>query len=259
MAERRTGASRVADVPPDVLAALNAGTAEAATLAEGLAVDFAALAAAAFPDLPADAVRTVRAAAAVGVKQRMERVGQLLLTHLGSDGLARAAAHRSDTVRGWACFAVALTPGLSLADRLRCIRPLAADPHFGVREWAWMAVRPHVAAELPAALAALAPWTAEASANLRRFAVEVTRPRGVWCAHLPALKADPTPGLPLLEPLRADGARYVQDSVANWLNDAGKSRPDWVRELCRRWAVESPGAATERVCARAGRNLGRAG
>lgn len=255
MADRRTGVSRVADVPPAVLAALNAGTAESATLAEALAVDFAALAAAAFPALPAGAVARIRAAAAVGVKQRTELVGRLVLEHFGPDDLSPVLDHGSDTVRGWACFAVGAIPGLALADRLARIRPLADDRHFGVREWAWMAVRPHLAADVPAAVAALVSWTAESAASLRRFAVEATRPRGVWCAHLAALKADPALGQPLLEPLRADPAKYVQDSVANWLNDAGKSKPDWVRALLRRWRTESPGPATERICTRAGRNL----
>ena len=150
---------------------------------------------------------------------------------------------------------VGADPGLDLAARLQAIRPLADDAHFGVREWAWMALRPHLAAELDAAIAQLAVWTHEPSERLRRFACEALRPRGVWCAHIAALKQQPERGLPLLSPLHGDAAHYVQDAVANWLNDAAKDQPDWVRALCAQWLQGEPGAATRRICQRALRSL----
>jgi 3-methyladenine DNA glycosylase AlkC len=252
MTEARKGVSRRADIPPDLLARLNAGTTQTATLAEGLAIDFAALLRAAVPDMPADAVELVRGMADKGVTRRMEAVGALLLRHLGLDGLPRIATHPSDTVRGWACHAIGLAPKLKLKPRLALIRPLADDPHFGVREWAWMPIRPHLAANLGHAVAALGDWVTAESANVRRFAVEAVRPRGVWCSHIEQLKQNPALALPLLEPLRTDPSQYVQDSVANWLNDAAKSRPDWVAEVCARWRAESGGAeATARICRRA--------
>lgn len=67
----------------------------------------------------------------------------------------------------------------------------------------WLAVRPALAADLDAAIAQLQAWTALPSERLRRFASEALRPRGVWCAHIAALKADPGQALPLLEPLRS--------------------------------------------------------
>jgi 3-methyladenine DNA glycosylase AlkC len=142
---------------------------------------------------------------------------------------------------------------------LQAVSRFAADPHFGVREIAWMAVRDEIAADVAGAVGLLQPWALHADANIRRFASEATRPRGVWCAQIEALKQQPWRGLSLLEPLRADPSRYVQNSVANWLNDAAKTQPDWVREICGRWSRESPGAATTYIVRRGQRSLGGEG
>lgn len=256
MADAGSKGRGIRDISAARRAALDAG-AEATTLTECLAVDFATLMGHVLPDIGACALDEMRQASAAGISRRMPLAARLAAAHLGPGATAFLGAHAADTVRGWGCFVVGLAGETDLADRLAAIRPFADDPHFGVREWAWMAVRPHIAAEPERAIALLAGWTADPSPFVRRFASEATRPRGVWCAHIGALRRQPEAGLALLESLRADPSGYVQDSVGNWLNDAGKDRPDWVEGLCARWITESRVPETERICRRALRSIRR--
>ena len=213
---KRVGAKRRSEIPAKTLAALNAGLIETANLVEVLAIDFALLMHKLSPKIPKSALQGLASSAGLGITKRMLLGGEILLEHLGFSALETLQSHPADTVRGWACFIVGLTPKLSLAKRLQLIRPLADDPHSGVREWAWMAIRPSVAQELDTAILRLSPWVLEESDYLRRYASEITRPRGVWCTHIQRLKADPKIALPLLNPLRSDKAKYVQNAVGNW-------------------------------------------
>ena len=242
------------------LALLNGGVVASGNLAEGLAVDFAALMAVALPQADVAALDKMRAAAALGVSKRMLLAGEIVLDAVGRQGLNALAWHQSDTVRGWVCYALAqhhalCGPAEPLENLLDAVRAFADDVHFGVREWVWLAVRPHIAAQPQRAIGYLAGWATAPSERVRRFASESTRPRGVWCAHMNILKENPALGLPVLEPLKADPSKYVQDSVGNWLNDAAKSQPQWVRGLCDQWLVQSPCKATEYICKRALRSL----
>jgi 3-methyladenine DNA glycosylase AlkC len=241
-------------IPKGVLAELNEGTREASNLVEALAVDFAALMAHALPEIPPAVIATLKVGQPT-ITQRMQLAGAICFEHLGLAHLPMLTQHTSDTVRGWAAYMIGLAPGLSLAERLQLIRPLADDPHFGVREWAWMPLRTHISADIARAITLLEPWIGEESPFLRRFAIEATRPRGVWTAHIGELKDNPRLGLPLLKPLRADPEKYVQDSVANWLNDAAKSQPDWVRSLVESWADGCDDKNTLRICRRAVRSI----
>jgi 3-methyladenine DNA glycosylase AlkC len=241
------------DVPAAVLEELNAGTRETNGLVEGLCVDFAQLMSAIEPSLAAEAARELTFE--TGIAQRMARAGGLLHARFGLGAYERFAGHASDTVRGWAGYVLAADATLVLRERLKRIRALAEDSHFGVREWAWMAVRPAIAAELPAAIRLLVPWSEKGRESARRFASESTRPRGVWCAHLDSLKQNPEPARPLLEPLKSDPAKYVRDSVGNWLNDAAKSQPGWVRAVTARWTRESKTPETAYIVKRALRSF----
>lgn len=172
--------------------------------------------------LPRCAVKDIEAACKLGILKRMDTIGAVLLNALGSEGIETCRAHGADTVRGWACFMIRNYPGLHLSERIASIRSLADDSHFGVHEWAWMAIRPHLVQEIDAAIGHLTQWTVLPFERLRRFDCESLRPRGVWCTHISALKREPERALSILTPLRADPFN-VQDSVANWLNDAKRA------------------------------------
>jgi 3-methyladenine DNA glycosylase AlkC len=248
----RRGARHPSLVPPHVLGQLERGE-ESANHMEQIALDMGRLLTFAFPELAAFADSVRRG----GLVARMRMGGRILWESGGADRVAAAAIHSSDTVRGWAAMAVGARYDLALEERLSMIRPFADDRHFAVREWAWLSVRGHVSDQLDHALVILRRSSTDPSANIRRFSSEVTRPRGVWSGHIRALKAEPWKGLPVIAPLRADSSRYVQTSVANWLNDASKDAPDWVARVCEEWLAESPVSPTEWICNRALRTIRR--
>ena len=261
----RKGAVRAADVPQAVRDLLDAGTIESVNLIEWLLVDHELLAGVVLPDLGLGSALPQLAARLDALPKRSALRDSQVVADVLADAVPSAeaharlvqllAAHPSDSVRGWGATLVGIGAELPLAAKLELIRPFATDAHFGVRELAWMAVRPAVAAELDAALRLLEPWVHASDANARRFASELTRPRGVWCSHLQRLKAEPEAALALLEPLRADPSKYVRDSVANWLNDASKTRPAGVVSVCARWCTESDTPETRSIATRALRTV----
>jgi 3-methyladenine DNA glycosylase AlkC len=260
----RKGAARIALIPPDVLEALNEGLVPTVNLNEFLALDLSRLARNVARDigLQAGSERLADTLAMLGAfkpVKRHEHVARALydMTEPSAerDRIAHAlATHASDVARAWAAQWI-LFSRMPLQAKLAGVRRFAADPHFGVREIAWMAVRDEIAGSLDQAIALLQPWARDPDANIRRFASESTRPRGVWCAQIDALKSEPWRALPLLEPLKADESRYVQNSVANWLNDAGKTQPEWVDDICARWSRESRTPQTAYIVRRATRSL----
>jgi 3-methyladenine DNA glycosylase AlkC len=258
MQQKRKGAMRMADIPPSILAKLNKGEIEALTLAEVLAVDFAKLMKNAFPSLPKSIVAEMaEAQKETGWVGRTKLAGQLLYKGFGRKGLKLTLNHPSDQVRGWGASLIAAMEDVEIEERLKLVRPIADDPNPGTRETAWIAIRPHVAADIPRGIKSLIPWTVCTEPNLRRFASEITRPRGVWCTHIQELRKNPKPGLALLEPLHTDPSRYVQNSVANWLNDASKDNPDFVRKVCLLWERRSRTKETAYICRRAQRSMNK--
>jgi 3-methyladenine DNA glycosylase AlkC len=257
-------ARRRSEVTPATLAALEAGTLATRNLVEWLALDLHRLFENVLIDLKLDThdavIEEAEPLRELGIMQRVTRLGSLLHQHLSDHPelpgiMEKLSRHPSDTVRIWAISLTQGSPRLTLRQRLAAIRPFADDEHFGVRECAWMAVRPALVADMPQAVTRLTPWARDPAANIRRFAIEAIRPCGVWCAHAPILKTTPELALPVLEALRGDKARYVQLSVANWLNDSSKSQPKFVTRLCQRWLKESPTTETKWIAHHALRTM----
>lgn len=255
MISKRTGANSKDTIDRSVLQQLDAGVVETATLAEALAVDFSILMARTFPDVEAEAIAQMKRAQGLGITKRMKLAASLLSMHFDDEAFNVLRGHPSDTVRGWAAFALGLDADLSLQEKLEQIRELADDTHFGVREWAWLALRPAISQEIEKSIGFLVPWAKDTSENVRRFAVESTRPRGVWSTHIPELKTSPAIGEPLLDPVMGDASRYVQNSCANWLNDAAKDNVGWVVGYCEKWRTRSPSEAVSYITRRALRSV----
>jgi 3-methyladenine DNA glycosylase AlkC len=135
---------------------------------------------------------------------------------------------------------------------------LSAMEHLTKRASCEFAVRPFLSAHWDAAYAQLVDFTASDDATVRRLPSEGTRSRLPWGIRVPRLIEDPTPGLALVERLRADPSETVRRSVANHLNDVAKDHPDLVVATTRRWAAEEP-PLDRRMLSHALRTLVKAG
>lgn len=263
---QRKGARSTADIPMDILQQLNMGAIESVNLVEWLAIDHLILLKNVCISLDrlhyfADIQQQIAQLKKATVNSLNATIGQKLFeltqTHNDQVLLEILVKHPADMVRCWSCYAVIAPSEYILLKRFEQIYPLAADSHFGVREIAWMAIRPFIINDLLQSIEILAKWTRDPDANIRRFASEATRPRGVWCQHIHQLKQQPELALPILQPLFNDSAKYVQDSVGNWLNDASKSQPDFVLNLCETWQQQSNSKNTQYIVKKALRTLNK--
>lgn len=176
-----------------MLAQLESGEIETVNLMEWLAVDMSALARNVAVRLSLGPLRCAleQAAGAMsgsGVTARLTLAGRAIaeaVADLDGPEFRHLAAHASDIVRQWACYAVN-SSGIerSLSDRLTLTLPFAADANMSVREAAWMAFRPHIIVALEEAITLLEPVSRSPNARERRFAIEALRPRSVWGTHI---------------------------------------------------------------------------
>lgn len=261
---KRKGAKSIKDIPTDILEKLNQGEIETVNLVEWLAVDQKRL----LGNILEQSNRTNYLKPVLSKidklsKQTVNTINETIGTGLGelvTENNDRAfleiiSKHKADLVRCWAAYTIGKDEKLDITETLKQIQPFSADKHFGVREIAWLAVRHKIAQNLQKSIEILSQWTTNEDENIRRFATESTRPRGVWCEHIEELKQNPELGLPILEILKSDKSKYVRDSVGNWLNDASKTQPEFVRNLCIRWEKESDTKETRYIIKKALRTI----
>lgn len=104
-----------------------------------------------------------------------------------------------------------------------------------------LAIRPFIRQYPQQTMNQMLAWASHENEHVRRLASEGCRPRLPWAMALPALKADPTPILPILEKLKQDESETVRRSVANNLNDIAKDNPDVVIAVLQGWQqIDTP-------------------
>lgn len=262
--ETRKGARAIKDIPAEVLEGLNKGELSSVNLTEWLAIDQRLLVSNVLETINRSAYLQVVLDAVDGLKKPTvntinQSIGHTLYHFAKEQGdkelFEILKQHKSDLVRCWATYFIGYNESLSIKEKLNGIKYFAADTHFGVREICWMAVRVDITEHLEESIAILLTWTNDVNEYVRRFATESIRPRGVWCKHIDLLKEKPELGLPLLEALHKDTSKYVKDSVGNWLNDAAKTRPDFVIALCDKWENEGANKDTNYIISKAKRSI----
>jgi 3-methyladenine DNA glycosylase AlkC len=261
---KRKGSKSIKDLPKDILHQLNMGLIQTANLVDWAAVDRKIL----LENVLSQNKRKKYIKPILNKIDKLNKKTVNTITETIGTGLLALAKkyndneileiignHNSDLVRAWAAYAIGKDETLDIKQMLQKIRPFAADKHFGVREEAWSAVRNKIIEELNCSIEILSKWAENRDENIRRFASEAARPRGVWCKHIEMLKVNPGLALKILEPLKSDDSKYVRDSVGNWLNDAGKTNPEWVKNICKKWEKESNTKETKYIIKKALRSI----
>ncbi|WP_103068299.1 DNA alkylation repair protein [Aquimarina sediminis] len=258
----RKGARSFKDLDQEVITYLNNGLIETANLMEWLAVDQLQLLKKTLKEIKKQDwydsfYEAVSAQKKPSANSNTKVIG-LTFLQLTNDKniIEHLASHDSDVPRCWAAHWVAFQD-TEIDKKLKAIKPYAADSHFGVREVAIFASKEAIIANLDTTINILSEWISSDDENIRRYAIEAIRPIGVWTKKIDELKEHPEKAITLLDPLKSDSSKYVRDSVGNWLNDASKTRPDWVKKTCARWKKESSTKETQYILKKALRTINK--
>lgn len=260
--QNRKGVRKATDINPEVLQLLENGMIETVNLTEWLAVNQLKVLKTVLDELSLENHLPEFEAAVNSQKKPTSNsntkvIGLEFVKLVEFDNiLSYLKTHPSDVVRCWACWAESTTAN-NTEELLKNMKSYAADGHFGVREVVIFSSKEQLTMDLVNSINLLKKWCASKEENVRRYVAEVLRPNGVWTKKVDALHQNPELGLPLINPLKSDSSKYVQNSVANWLNDASKSNPDWVTKLCEKWKSQSQSKETAYIIKRAMRTINK--
>ncbi len=181
---------------------------------------------------------------------KMLLAAKTLYSKWGIELVDELVTNPSEIVRGWGCFIVGYS-SLNFHESLIKIKPFADSKSKSVREWANLAMRSKLISNPSKNIHLLNPFVYHPSEYMRRFAIELSRPRGLLSSPIEFLKEKPWKARSLLDPLYNDPSRYVQMSVGDWLLDARESSSKWVDEVTTHWAKISTSPYTDYIIKRA--------
>lgn len=100
------------------------------------------------------------------------------------------------------------------------------------------AIRPFLKKYPEKTLQVMLNWAQHPNSHVRRLASEGGRPRLPWASKMQQFIDDPRPILSILEMLKDDSSKYVQNSVANCLNDILKDNFELGKTVVEVWRIE---------------------
>ncbi len=258
----RKGPRSLKDLNPEVLVYLNRGQIETKNLMEWLAVDQLKLLKLVLIDIKKEDwyinfETAINAQKKPTANSNTKVIGEVLATLTENRSVYdKLKTHTSDLVRCWSCWAQSMHCN-TIEKLLGEMQMYAADTHFGVREVVIFATKESIIEDLDKAINILKKWTVNSDANIRRYAIEVLRPIGVWTKKITVFQEKPEKAMHILDQLKSDESKYVKDAVGNWLNDASKSKPEWVKNLCENWEKNAPTKATTYIIKRGMRTINK--
>lgn len=99
-------------------------------------------------------------------------------------------------------------------------------------------IRPFITKYPTETIAQMKKWAVSENIHLRRLASEGMRTRLPWAKKLSDFIENPAPIIEILEILKDDPSKFVQNSVANSLNDIFKDNEEIAMSIVNRWKVK---------------------